>query len=190
MSGGPLPAKIAFVGLPGAGKSSIGRRLAGRLGLPFGDLDEAIEARLGCSVREYFERDGEPAFRDLEARTLVQLAASTELVLATGGGAVLRADNRTLLRDHFHVIYLRASPEDLMRRLRHDIKRPLLQVADPLERLRELHGQRDALYAKTAHSVVGTGRASLSRMVATIIETLERDAVPPAPGGPGLSAKG
>ncbi len=164
---------VAFVGLPGAGKSAVGRRLAQRLQLPFVDSDHVIEQRIGCSIREYFDREGEASFRDVEQSVIADLASQANGVVATGGGAVLRAPNRAQLRDHFHVIYLRSSPEDLFRRLRHDVKRPLLQVADPLGRLRELHSVRDPLYSETAHDVVETGRPSVSMLVNIIVMQLE-----------------
>ena len=146
-----------------------------------------VEQRLGCSIRDYFEREGEAAFRDVEQQVLAELAASVQGVVATGGGAVLREANRRALQDHFHVIYLRSSPEDLLKRLRHDTKRPLLQVADPLARLRELHDQRDPLYRATAHSIVDTGRPSIAMLVNTIVMQLELSGIvtppPPAAGG-------
>ncbi|MBB1600584.1 shikimate kinase [Variovorax sp. UMC13] len=178
---------IALVGLPGAGKSAVGRRLGERLGHHFVDSDHVIEQRLGCSIRDYFEREGEAAFRDVEQQVLAELAVSAQGVVATGGGAVLREANRRALQDHFHVIYLRSSPEDLLKRLRHDTKRPLLQVADPLARLRELHDQRDPLYRATAHSIVDTGRPSIAMLVNTIVMQLELSGIvtppPPAAGG-------
>jgi shikimate kinase len=164
---------VALVGLPGAGKSAVGRRLAQRLQLPFVDSDHVIEDRIGCSIRDYFEREGEASFRDLEAAVISELAAAPHGVVATGGGAVLREANRARLRERFHVIYLRSSPEDLFRRLRHDVKRPLLQVADPLGRLRELYGARDPLYRETAHDVVETGRPTVAMLVNIIVMQLE-----------------
>ena len=164
---------VALVGLPGAGKSAVGRRLGARLDLPFVDTDHVVEQRIGCSIRDYFDREGETAFRDLEQSVIADLASQAHGVLATGGGAVLREANRKQLRDHFHVIYLRSSPEDLFRRLRHDVKRPLLQVADPLGRLRELHDARDPLYRETAHDVVDTGRPSIAMLVNIIVMQLE-----------------
>jgi len=164
---------VALVGLPGAGKSAVGRRLGARLDLPFVDTDHVVEQRIGCSIRNYFDREGETAFRDLEQTVIAGLASQAHGVLATGGGAVLREANRRQLRDHFHVIYLRSSPEDLFRRLRHDVKRPLLQVADPLGRLRELHDARDPLYRETAHDVVDTGRPSIAMLVNIIVMQLE-----------------
>lgn len=164
---------IVLVGLPGSGKSSVGRRLAQRLDLSFVDSDLVIERRIGCSIRDYFEREGEAAFRDLEEAVLLEQMSVHRGVLATGGGSVLREANRRTLREHGHVIYLRSSPEDLFRRLRHDVKRPLLQVADPLGRLRELHSVRDPLYRETAHDVVETGRPSVAMLVNIIVMQLE-----------------
>src|SRR4051812_42947171 len=132
---------LVLVGLPGSGKSTVGRGLARRVGLPFIDSDHAIEQRLGCSIRDYFAREGEAAFRDIEQQVLGEIAAGAPCVLATGGGSVLRKANRDTLRGAGHVVYLRASPDDLWRRLRNDSKRPLLQVADPQKQLRELFAQ-------------------------------------------------
>ncbi|MDR6856989.1 shikimate kinase [Variovorax guangxiensis] len=164
---------VALVGLPGAGKSAVGRRLAQRLQLPFIDSDDLIERRIGCSIRDYFEREGEQSFRDLEQTVITELAASAQGIVSTGGGSVLREANRVQLRTNFHVIYLRSSPEDLFRRLRHDVKRPLLQVADPLGRLHELYSARDPLYREAAHDVVETGRPSVAMLVNIIVMQLE-----------------
>ncbi|NDZ15095.1 shikimate kinase [Variovorax sp. WS11] len=164
---------VALVGLPGAGKSAVGRRLAQRLQLPFIDSDDLIERRIGCSIRDYFEREGEQSFRDLEQTVITELAASAQGIVSTGGGSVLREANRVQLHTNFHVIYLRSSPEDLFRRLRHDVKRPLLQVADPLGRLHELYSARDPLYREAAHDVVETGRPSVAMLVNIIVMQLE-----------------
>jgi len=169
---------IALVGLPGSGKSAVGKRLAQRLECDFIDSDHLIEERIGCSIRDYFEREGEERFRDLEQEVLASLAQSPRGVLSTGGGSVLRPANRQVLKAHFDVIYLRSSPEDLYRRLRHDVKRPLLQVADPLGRLRDLHRLRDPLYRDVAHRVVETGRPSVSSLVNLIALDFEDPAAP------------
>lgn len=156
-----------------------------RLQWPFIDTDSLIEQRIGCSIREYFEREGEASFRDLEQEVIAELANAPTGVLATGGGAVLREANRQQLHRHFHVIYLRSSPEDLFRRLRHDVKRPLLQVQDPLGRLRELHAARDPLYRETAHDIVDTGRPTVAMLVNLIVMQLEMAGIPvPQPGDP------
>ncbi len=148
--------------------------MARRLGVPFVDTDQHIEQELGMSIREYFAQHGEAAFRDLETATLRRLLQSdTAGVLSTGGGSVLRPENRALLREGGTVLYLRASPDEIYRRLRHDTKRPLLQVEDPRARLQELYEQRDALYRETAHYVVDTGRNTVHSLVNHIVMQLE-----------------
>lgn len=174
------PLKIACVGLPGSGKSTVGRQLARRLQLPFVDSDHAIEERLGCSIRQYFEREGEERFRDVEESVLDELTLQPGGVLSTGGGAVLRPANRENLHARGQVIYLHSSPEEVFRRLRHDQSRPLLQVADPLARLRDLYRARDPLYRETAHFVIETGRPSVATLVNMIIMQLELAGVIPA----------
>lgn len=164
---------LVLVGLPGSGKSSVGRQLARRLVLPFTDSDYVIEQRIGCSIRSFFEREGEPAFRDLEQTVIEELMLSASGVIATGGGTVLRAANRERLRSAAKVIYLRSTPEEVHRRLRHDTNRPLLQVADPMERLRSLYAERDPLYRETAHFVIETGRPSIPTLVSMIVMQLE-----------------
>ena len=171
---------IILVGLPGSGKSTVGRQLARRLGLDFSDSDHVIEQRIGCSIREYFEREGEAAFRDLEEAVIRELTQGGGGVLATGGGAVLRPANRALLRQAGQVIYLRSTPEEVFRRLRHDGKRPLLQVADPLQRLRAMYDERDPLYRETAHFVIDTGRPSVSTLVNMMLMQLELAGMLPA----------
>lgn len=168
-----LTASVFLVGLPGSGKSTVGRQLARRLGLPFVDVDQAIEARIGCSIRTYFEREGEQAFRDLEAAVIEEISLAPTTVISTGGGAVLRPENRQCMRQRGHVVYLRSSPEELYRRVRHDRNRPLLQVDDPMARLRELHAQRHPLYMQTAHFTIDTGRPSVATLVNMIIMQLE-----------------
>lgn len=168
--------------MPGSGKSTVGRHLARRLGLPFFDSDHVIEQRLGCSIREYFAREGEAAFRDVEEQVLRDLAQGPAAVVATGGGAVLREANRQALRAGGQVIYLRSSPEELYRRVRHDTQRPLLQVADPMARLRAMHAERDPLYREAAHFQIETGRPSVATLVNMIVMQLElAGALPPRP---------
>lgn len=132
-----------------------------------------IEQRLGCSIREYFEREGEDCFRDMEEAVIDELTQLPEGVLSTGGGVVLRPNNRLHLRERTQVVYLNSMPDELFRRLRHDKNRPLLQVADPLQRLRDLYVQRAPLYRETAHFSIDTGRPSVSTLVNTIIMQLE-----------------
>lgn len=164
---------IALVGLPGGGKSTVGRHLARRLNCEFVDSDALIERELGTSIREFFSREGEAAFRDVEESVIGRLVAGHQGVLATGGGAVLREANRKALNAHCTVVYLRSTPEELFRRLRHDTHRPLLQVPDPLGRLRELYTQRDPLYRRTAHFIIETGRPSVHTLVNMVLMQLE-----------------
>ena len=170
---------ISLIGLPGSGKSTVGRQLARRLQLPFSDSDQAIEARLGCPIREFFEREGENRFRDIEAEVIDTLSQQGAGVLSTGGGAVLRPQTRERLRARGRVIYLKSHPEELIRRLRHDTNRPLLQVADPMAKLRELFATRDPLYRQTAHFVIETGRPSVATLVNMIVMQLELDGTAP-----------
>ncbi|WP_296444992.1 shikimate kinase [Rhodoferax sp. UBA5149] len=170
---------IALIGLPGSGKSTVGRQLARRLQLPFVDSDQVIEQQLGCSIRDYFEREGEDRFRDIEESVIDQLTQNQGSVLSTGGGVVLRPANRRHLRERGQVIYLNSSPDELFRRLRHDVNRPLLQVANPLSRLRDLHALRDPLYRETAHFIVETGRPSVATLVNMIVMQLELAGVVP-----------
>jgi shikimate kinase len=164
---------IALVGLPGSGKTTVGRQLARRLQLPFVDSDHEIEVRIGCSIREFFEREGEERFRDIEEEVLDTLSQGSAKVLSTGGGAVLREANRQHLHGRGRVVYLKSTPEELFRRLRHDSNRPLLQVADPLLKLKNLYAERDPLYREVAHFLLETGRPSVSTLVNMIVMQLD-----------------
>lgn len=175
--------------MPGSGKSTVGRHLARHLQLRFLDADVEVERRLGASIRSFFEREGEARFRDVEQQVLADLLVGGPLVIATGGGAVLREANREALRRHSTAVYLRSSADELFRRLRHDTHRPLLQVPDPLRKLRELFGQRDPLYRGTAHFVIETGRPSVPNLINMILMQLELAGIVdpsrvPSPVGP------
>jgi shikimate kinase len=164
---------IALIGMPGSGKSTVGRLVARRLNWTFADVDAEIERQVGCSIRAFFEQHGETAFRDVEQAVLERLLLRDRLVLATGGGAILREANRRALTSRAEVVYLRSSPEELMRRLRHDTHRPLLQVSDPMRKLRELYQERDALYRESARFVIETGRPSVKMLAGMILMQLE-----------------
>jgi shikimate kinase len=163
---------LYLVGMMGSGKTTVGRLLARRLKLRFLDCDHEIEARCGVKVPHIFEIEGEPGFRARETQVLAELVLLQGVVLATGGGAVLAAENRRALAEHGTVIYLRARPEDLYQRVRHDRNRPLLATSDPLRRLRELHAQRDELYASIADLVVDTGRQTVQALTRDLIAKL------------------
>jgi shikimate kinase len=164
---------LALVGMPGCGKSTVGRHLARQLGLRFFDSDHEIEARIGMPIRDFFAAEGEDRFRDVEQDVIDDLTQQPGTVLATGGGAVLRPSNRDALHSRAHVFYLRSTPEELFRRLRHDTQRPLLQVADPQRRLRELYRERDPLYRRTAHFVVESARPSVPALIGMVLMQLE-----------------
>lgn len=171
----PVPLRrgnLFLVGLPGAGKSTLGRQLARRLRKPFVDADNELEKRLGVSIPTIFEIEGEAGFRDREEGVLADLTVLSNIVLSTGGGAVLRPGNRQRLRDNGTVIYLHAEPVTLWARIRHSRNRPLLQTSDPLARLADLYRQRDALYRETAAYVVESERGEVMRLVRTF-ETVE-----------------
>lgn len=174
---------IALVGMPGSGKSTVGRQLSRQLGMAFVDSDTVIEQRLGMPIRDWFAQQGEDAFRDVEQSVIDELSQLPGAVLATGGGAVLRPSNRNALHSRCHVFYLRSSPDELYRRLRHDTQRPLLQVQDPLKRLRDLYRDRDPLYRRTAHFVVEAARPSVQALTGMVMMQLELAGLAP-PGGP------
>ena len=137
--------------------------------LPFLDTDHEIERFLGCSIREFFDREGEAAFREVEARILREtMSAPVERIVATGGGSVLREANRAVMKAHGTVVYLHTQPEDLARRLSRDTARPLLQVADPRQRLRDLYAVRDPIYRSAAAIVVDTAHKSAAMLVSLI----------------------
>lgn len=165
--------KFSLVGMPGCGKSTVGRQLSRQLGLRFVDSDQEIEQRIGMPIRDWFQLNGEESFRDLEQDVIDDLTQRDGVVLATGGGAVLRPSNRDALHSRTHVFYLRASPDDLYRRLRHDTQRPLLQVDDPLRKLRELYQARDPLYRRTAHFVIEAARPSVHALTGMVMMQLE-----------------
>lgn len=177
---------IFLVGLMGAGKTSVGRMLAKRMSKDFYDTDAEIERVTGVKIPVIFDIEGEAGFRSREEKMIKKLTSLQGIVLATGGGAVLSPANRARLRAGGRVIYLRASSEDLWRRTRRDRNRPLLQTANPLARLRELHAQRDPLYHEVADLTVDTGSQSVGALTSHIqilLAGLEPVAEKPDTGG-------
>lgn len=160
---------LFLIGLMGAGKSSLGRQLARRLGMPFLDADIELEKRLGVSIPTIFEIEGEQAFRDREETLIDELTQRAGVVLATGGGAVGRARSREALRDRGTVLYLHAPPEVLFERVRHGRNRPMLMVEDPLARFRALYAERDPLYREIADHVIESERDRVLRFTRALV---------------------
>jgi shikimate kinase len=167
----------------GAGKTSVGRLLAKRLGKTFYDCDLEIERRTGVKIPIIFDIEGEPGFRNREAVVLRDLAALADIVLATGGGAILRDENRQTLMRNGTVVYLRASLDDLWQRTRHDRNRPLLHTTDPRAKLEELFAQRDPLYREVAAIIVDTGNQSLSNLATRLEQRIREHLLSPLEPG-------
>lgn len=165
---------IYLVGLMGAGKTTIGRQLARRLGRRFYDSDHEIVARTGVAIPTIFEIEGEEGFRRRESQTIAELTSTSDIVLATGGGVVLNPENRRLLHDTGWVVYLNVPPGMLYERTRHDRNRPLLRVDDPLGKLEELHALRDPLYREVAHLVVDGSNLVASGIVHYLLREFNR----------------
>jgi shikimate kinase len=165
---------IFLVGMPGAGKTTVGRALARRMGKTFHDSDHEIEARTGVAVRVIFEIEGEAGFRKREADIIDRMTSMENVVLATGGGAILDPLNREHLKTRGFVLYLHAQPRELWHRTRRDSSRPLLQGADPRTRLEQLYAVRDPLYREAADLVIDTGRQSANSLVSELIPLVEK----------------
>jgi len=161
--------RLFLVGMMGAGKTTVGRQLAKRLGKAFCDSDREIEARTGVRVAVIFDIEGEAGFRRREAEVIEQVTALDNVVLATGGGVVLDPRNREHLRTRGFVIYLHAQPAVLWQRTRSDKSRPLLQDSDPRGRLEKLYAERDPLYREVADLVIDTGRQSVGSLLAQVL---------------------
>ncbi len=154
---------LYLVGLPGSGKSTLGRQLARRLDKTFVDADVELEQSLGVTIATIFEIEGEASFRDREEAALATLTNRTDVVLATGGGVVIRANNRERLRENGTVVYLHADPLTAFQRVRKSRNRPLLNTPDKLARLEQLYRERDPLYREVADHVVSNDRHELVR---------------------------
>lgn len=169
------PQRIFLVGLMGAGKTTLGKQLAKALKLKFVDSDEEIEKRTGVTIATIFDIEGEAGFRDREAAVIDELTQRDAIVLATGGGAVLREENRVHLKQRGTTVYLNATVDHLYNRTKRDHKRPLLQTADPKARLQELFEIRDPLYREVADIVLSTGKQPVKTVLQHLLEQLETD---------------
>lgn len=167
--------RVFLIGPMGAGKTTVGRRLAQMLRRDFFDSDHEIEQRAGASIPLIFELEGEASFRAREKAVIADLTQRPAIVLATGGGVILNPDNRRCLAGRGAVIYLRASVDELFRRTRLDGNRPLLQTADPHQRLAQLFEQRDPLYREVADHILDTENRPLKQVVREILRWLEFD---------------
>jgi shikimate kinase len=168
---------IFLVGLMGSGKTTIGKILARSRGLDFFDSDHEIVARCGVSIPTIFEIESEAGFRRREICVIDDLSQRHGIVMATGGGAILAAENRAVLKARGTVVYLRCQPQELFMRTRHDKNRPLLQTGDPLKKLKELYAERHALYMATADIVLDSGRQSTHALVRRLENSLSLAAI-------------
>jgi len=167
------PASIFLIGMPGSGKTTIGRGLARTLTLPFVDLDQQIEERCGVKIPIIFEIEGEQGFRKRETQVLEEVTGQPNIVLATGGGAVLAEANRRLLAQRGLVVYLRASIDELYRRTSRDRNRPLLATPNPKAKIKELMKARGALYEEIADLVIDTGAIGITTVVQQLVDKIE-----------------
>lgn len=158
----------------GAGKTTIGKLLAQQLGKVFVDSDEEIQQRSGVTIPHIFDVEGEAGFRQREASVIQDLILLDNIVLATGGGAVLNEENRGALCCNGIVVYLKSTVNDLWHRTRHDRNRPLLQTADPHAKLKNMYEQRDPLYAQVANLVMPTGKQSAQSLALHLQQELNQ----------------
>ncbi|MGN0920435.1 MAG: shikimate kinase AroK [Cellvibrio sp.] len=166
---------IYLIGPMGAGKSTIGRLLAAELNYAFCDSDRVIEERTGADIPWIFDMEGEAGFREREAQALADLALLNDHIIATGGGIILREQNREVMKSSGYVCYLTASIEQLVERTARDKKRPLLQVDNPRQKIIELLEFRDPLYRETADFIVNTDRRSPKAVAQEIISLIRNE---------------
>lgn len=159
----------------GTGKTTIGRQLAKSVKMPFYDTDKAIEESTGVDIPTIFEFEGEEGFRDREQKMLQQLTQLNGIVLATGGGTVLREENRAMLKQNGFVVYLQCSIDRILERTRRDTQRPLLQTENPRQRLEALQKQREQHYLSCADFKVDTGTLPSKAIVSRILDAYHHD---------------
>ncbi len=177
-----LMTSIFLVGPMGSGKSTVGRALARKIGYRFLDSDREIEARCGVDIPTIFDYEGESGFRDRETRMVNELSLLPGIVLATGGGSILREENREYLKSRGHVILLQVDIKEQLRRVSSDTNRPLLQTADPAARLRALMEEREPIYKSVAHVEVSTDARRMYHVVSRILRHLKRADISLEPG--------
>jgi shikimate kinase len=165
---------IYLIGLMGAGKTTMGKKLARALAWPFYDSDRVIEESTGVSIPMIFEYEGEQGFRDREQEVIARLTGLKGIVLATGGGAVLREENRRQLKDNGFVVYLQCSIDRILQRTRRDSQRPLLQTENPRQKLEQLFKERDPLYRECADITLDTGIMPSKVVLKTILREFNR----------------
>jgi len=175
--------KVALIGMPGAGKTTVGRALARLLDLRFLDSDKELVSRTGVSIATIFEIEGEASFRRREAALIAELLNEGDVVLATGGGAILNPDTRAVMRQSALVVYLRATIDALLDRTQRDTSRPLLATGSQREKLQALFEVREPLYQTTAHLTFDTGRQSPTKL-ASHISTIIRPRLDAMTGTP------
>jgi len=164
---------LILVGMMGSGKTTVGKSLARYLGKTFVDSDAEITKRTGVTISHIFDVEGEDGFRLRETAAITDLAGSSNMVLATGGGAVLAAQNREMLQQNGIIVYLKANARELWQRTRHSSHRPLLQNTEPYAKLKELLLQRDPLYQQIADIVIQTGKQSAHVLMLKLVDEIE-----------------
>jgi len=176
---------IFLVGPMGSGKSTVGRALANKIGYQFLDSDREIEARCGVDIPTIFDYEGEAGFRDRESRMISELTQLPGIVLATGGGSILREENRVCLRERGHVILLQVDINEQLRRVAFDSNRPLLQTDDPAARLKALMQEREPIYKSVANIEVSTDSRRMYHVVSRILRHLKKHEIPLIPATTG-----
>ena len=165
---------LILIGMMGSGKTTMARSLARHLGKTFVDSDEEITKRTGVTIPHIFDIEGEAGFRQRETAAIQEIMSRENIVLATGGGAVLAEENRQLMKHGGIIIYLRANVHDLWQRTRHDRSRPLLQTRDPQAKLRELLRVRDPIYQQVADITIQSGKQSAHALMLLLVEEIEK----------------
>ena len=164
---------IFLIGPMGAGKTTIGRQLAKKLSIQFYDSDHEIEQRTGADIPLIFEIEAEEGFRKRESQVIAELVLLENIVLSTGGGAIMNPENRQVLVDNGQIIYLKSTPEKLFKRTADDKRRPLLQSEDRLEKIKKILVEREPVYLAMANEIIDTDKISIKQIIQKIIELIK-----------------